>query len=218
VAVCDQFSFYADASLHDTSFLAGGKRVQYGTWVETPITDPELIRAERIFNTPGFGLLTARNIDQKNRDMRLAYFNPDLSLNWSQTVTGCGQIPTGVAASPADSSLILVGISNSSNTFSPTVATKSNRCGFIVKIGNMPVTATRPLKIWASALAIWPNPTLNEVHVSTSVSAELLSLDGRKLAQAKPSGGVARFNLKTLPQGTYIIRCADGRVARIVRE
>lgn len=43
-------------------------------------------------------------------------------------------------------------------------------------------------------------------------------MDGRVLATATPTNGVAVLNLKALPAGLHLLRAANGRVARVVKE
>ena len=71
------------------------------------------------------------------------------------------------------------------------------------------------LQLPASRLSIYPNPTLDAVTVEAEGPVTLLSLDGRTLWQ-RDVHGTARFDLKPLPAGTYLVRCGTA-VQRIIK-
>ncbi len=71
------------------------------------------------------------------------------------------------------------------------------------------------LQLPTSALNIYPNPTLDAVTVEAEGPVTLLSLDGRTLWQ-RDVHGTARFDLKPLPAGTYLVRCGTA-VQRIIK-
>lgn len=71
------------------------------------------------------------------------------------------------------------------------------------------------LQLPTSALNIYPNPTLDAVTVEAEGPVTLLSLDGRTFWQ-RDVHGTARFDLKPLPAGTYLVRCGTA-VRRIIK-
>lgn len=71
------------------------------------------------------------------------------------------------------------------------------------------------LRLPTSGLTIYPNPTADAVTVEAEGPVTLLSLDGRTLLQ-RDVHGTARFDLETLPAGTYLLRCGTA-VRRIIK-
>jgi hypothetical protein len=205
------------AALADNSFIAGGKRIEYGTWAATPLLQPELAKANMLFNTDEFGVLSAEHAGHAYRNMTLSYFKPDLSLQWKGGVTGCGQTPYFITRSKTDGSLTMGGSAMSTQSFTDRLHTESNGA-FLAKVGPATITALQPAAPMGRSLHVWPVPATSRVQVETMVQVELLSLDGRPLAHARPVGGVAQFNLAALPLGTYIVRSGDGKVARILKQ
>ena len=66
-----------------------------------------------------------------------------------------------------------------------------------------------------SGLNIYPNPTADAVTVEAEGSTVLCDLDGRVL-ERREVHGTARFDLTSLPAGTYLIRCGNS-VQRIIK-
>lgn len=66
-----------------------------------------------------------------------------------------------------------------------------------------------------SGLNIYPNPTADAVTVEAEGSTVLCDLDGRVL-ERREVHGTARFDLTSLPAGTYLVRCGNS-VQRIIK-
>jgi hypothetical protein len=67
-------------------------------------------------------------------------------------------------------------------------------------------------------LKTYPVPARELVTVETSEKVELLTIEGQHVAWSESDGTVAKFNLKHLAKGLYIVRSTDGKTGRVVKE
>lgn len=66
-----------------------------------------------------------------------------------------------------------------------------------------------------ASLGVYPNPTTDHVTVEAEGSTVLCDLNGRVLLRREVHG-TARFDLTSLPAGTYLVRCGNS-VQRIIK-
>ncbi len=69
-----------------------------------------------------------------------------------------------------------------------------------------------------SSLKAYPVPFTNQLTIETEQSVELLDLQGRRMATAQSENGQAVLKVSSLKTGIYLVRTADGQVARVVKE